>query len=114
MVEILKQNPKAAKKIREYYENLFIQRLKGFTDEDKQKLNLENIFSEDKLADLLEANPYFLVYLLDENGIYVIIDGGEPIWFWKIDVETSINFKSRKEAEREGIITGIKLLEEKL
>lgn len=113
--ELLKKHPKVTKLIKKWMSDLMYQSFKDskIPTELKEFMKTEEI-EEENIIPIIDANPRNLWEIFDENNIYIIIDGGAPIWFWKIDGLTGENFGTRKEAERDAVEKAFEILEAKL
>lgn len=121
MIEILDKYPKAAEEIRNYYKKIFLDNFKGHLEEvDLQDHFTKMVLSNGELANLLEANPIYIIYMFDEQEILIDIDthvyiNGIFFSYQIVGVDSEdTEFASRKEAEKAAIISAIKLLENKL
>jgi len=128
MKELLEKHPKSAKIVREYYLKKLLDSLedKGLPDEFKEHVKQQGL-PEEQIIKLLETNPGALTDVFDENGIYIItfIDRRDTTPE-EVNFRTSISgkqgtlntckslFKTRKEAEKEGVTEAFSLLEQKL
>ncbi len=99
---------------------------KGLPEEFKEHVKQQGV-PEEQIIKLLEANPGALTDVFDENNIFIHIlvtqskdeldkaSFAEGIFIPSIGTKTGgIYYKTRKEAEKEGVIEAFKLLEEKL
>jgi hypothetical protein len=123
MIEILKKYPKATEVIRKHYSNLLLQNFKGEKTKEIEEYFASQSLSDEQMAKLIEINPYHLVYVFDENDIFISIivhveeNGIKDDVFFRYafdNIVQSKDFNSRKEAEKEAIVEAFRILEDKL
>lgn len=118
MIELLKENPKTAKLLHDYYINLMI---KSSTDLPAhfaeyirdQGLEMSNI------ASMMETAPRNLFDVFDHEGIFINISTTNNGKSFQCDVSRDLKGESqaannRKEADLKGVILAITMLEKKL
>ena len=119
MIEILKENPKAAKVIHDYYLNLMIESSKDLPSYfrefvEEQGLEMSNI------ASMVEAAPRNLFDVFDEHGIIIEIGFMPELttngqFTYRINEELGgITSESRKEVDRYAVEAAIEILEKQL
>lgn len=117
-LELLQENPNAAKIIKEYYINLMIDSLDDSSlPENFKEFVKEQGIDEDKVAQMMEANARNVYDVLDENGfvISIIYDAAFKKFSWFInDDQHKIVCDSRKQAENEAVAAAIVRLEERI
>lgn len=119
MIELLKENPKTAKLLHDYYINLMIEsstdlpaHFREFIED--QGLEMSNI------ASMIETAPRNLFDVFDEHNIMIIIDFMPDLGLYGqftaiVNEEMSgTSHSKRKEADRDGVEMAIQMLEDKL
>ena len=116
MIELLKENPKAAKVMHDYYVNLMIEssrdlpaHFREFVEE--QGLEMSNI------ADMMETAPRNLFDVFDKYEIIISITynrTANKFCYFVNDQQNKLQFDTRKEADQDAVTTAIIILEEKL
>ena len=117
-LELLQENPYAAKVIKEYYVDLMLNSL----DESSLPENFKDFLREqgiddDKLAQMMEANARNVYDVLDENGFVISItyDATFEKFSWYINGDQhKIICSTRKEAENQAVAAAVYRLERKL
>jgi hypothetical protein len=120
-IELLEQNPKAAKLICSYYLEIMIESLKdeGLPEDFKESIREEGI-DNSNVGAILDGNPRNLFDFFDSHNMYISINSfsdGSFSYSISSDIGTSgINevYKTRKEADRNAIEIAIKQLEQRL
>ncbi len=128
MIELLKQYPKAAKKVREYYLEKFIETLKdpGLDEEFRAHVREQGI-DDEKVAKVLQSMPRGIFDMFDQELIYIEIipkitigEFDEKLSDNNIMFFAGVNGKAvnvsmnRKDSERKAIEKAFELLEQKL
>lgn len=118
MIEVLKEHPKTATLLHDYYINLMIESSKDLPSHfrefvEEQGLEMSNI------AAMMEAAPRNLFDVFDEQGIFINISTTNNGKSFQCDVSQDLKGESqgantRKEADLKGVILAIKMLENKL
>lgn len=116
MIELLKENPKAAKVMHDFYVNLMIESSKDlplhfreFVQE--QGLEMSNI------ASMIETAPRNLFDVFDEQGIIVSVTydrKSNKFCYFVNEYKNKEQFDTRKEADKDAVKTAIATLEDKL
>jgi hypothetical protein len=117
-LELLQENPYAAKVIKEYYVDLMLNSL----DESSLPENFKDFLREqgiddDKVAQMMEANARNVYDVLDENGFVISItyDATFEKFSWYINGDQhKIICSTRKEAENQAVAAAVYRLERKL
>jgi hypothetical protein len=117
-LELLQENPYAAKVIKEYYVDLMLNSL----DESSLPENFKDFLREqgiddDKVAQMMEANARNVYDVLDENGFIISItyDATFEKFSWYINGDQhKIICSTRKEAENQAVAAAVYRLERKL
>ena len=117
-LELLQENPHAAKVIKEYYVELMLNSL----DESSLPENFKDFLKEqgiddDKVAQMMEANARNVYDVLDENGFVISItyDSTFEKFSWYINGDQhKIVCSTRKEAENQAVAAALYRLERKL
>lgn len=116
-LELLQENPNAAKIIKEYYVNLMLDSLDDSSlPENFKEFVKEQGIDDEKVAQMMEANARNLYDVLDENGF--VISMNWDMAFNKFSYHINDGhydkyYDSRKEADNEAVSTAIFLLERK-
>lgn len=116
MIEILKENPEAAKIIHDYYVNLMIESSRDLPSHfrefvQEQGLEMSNI------AAMMETAPRNLFDVFDEQGIIISVTydrSSNKFCYFVNQYENKAQFDSRKEADKDAVKAAIKVLQEKL
>ena len=117
-LELLQENPNAAKIIKEYYVNLMINSLdESSLPENFKEFVREQGIDDEKVAQMMEANARNVYDVLDENGF--VISMNWDMVFNKFSYHINDGhydkyYDSRKEAENAAVASCIFLLERKL
>lgn len=117
-LELLQENPHAAKVIKEYYVELMLNSL----DESSLPENFKDFLREqgiddEKVAQMMEANARNVYDVLDENGFVISItyDATFEKFSWYINGDQhKIICSTRKDAENQAVTAAIYRLERKL
>ena len=120
-LELLEQNPESAKLICSYYLEIMIESLKheGLPEDFKESIREQGVDNE-KIGAILDGNPRNLFDFFDSQSLFINImtEKGETFSYKiiinEIDVSSTLMAKTRKEAEKEAIITAIGMLETRL
>lgn len=126
-IELLEQNPESAKLICSYYLEMMIESLKheGLPEDFKESIREEGIDNRNVGA-ILDGNPRNLFDFFDEQLLFINImtEKGKTFSYTIIlqspgvidyvSVGSTLMAKTRKEAEKEAIITAIGMLETRL
>jgi len=116
MLELLKENPKTAIVIKQWFLEKMLESLKDESlPEDFKDYVRQQGIDDDKIANMIEASPRSLFDVFDDHKLYINIDITAGQWGWEVgsSIENAA-CSSRKEAETAAIIEAFKLLEEKL
>jgi hypothetical protein len=117
-LELLQENPHAAKVIKEYYVELMLNSL----DESSLPENFKDFLREqgiddEKVAQMMEANARNVYDVLDDNGFVISItyDATFEKFSWYINGDQhKIICSTRKEAENQAVAAALYRLERKL
>lgn len=119
-IELLEQHPKSGKLICSYYLEIMIESLKdeGLPEDFKESIREEGIDNRNVGA-ILDGNPRNLFDFFDDQAFFINImtEKGKTFSYNIIDhvsVGSTLMAKTRKEAEKEAIITAIGMLETRL
>lgn len=118
MIEILKQHPKAAQVMKDYYIDLMIESSQDLPDHFREFLE-ERGLEMSNIADMMAAAPRNLFDVFDEHGIFINISTTNNGKSYQCDVSRDLQGESqgansRKEADLKGVILAIGMLENKL
>ena len=117
-LELLQENPDAAKIIKEYYVNLMLNTLdESSLPENFKDFLIEQGLDDDKVAQMMEANARNVYDVLDENGF--VISMNWDMAFNKFsyhinDGQYNKHYDTRKEAENAAVAVAIHRLQNKL
>ncbi len=118
MIEILKEHPKTAQLMQNYYVDLMLESSKDLPSHFRDYVKEQGV-EMSNIAAMMEAAPRNLFDVFDEQGIFINIstrNGGKS---FQCDVSQDLKGESqgantRKEADLKGVILAIKMLENKL
>jgi len=117
-LELLQENPDAAKIIKEYYVDLMLNSLdESSLPENFKEFLREQGIDDEKVAQMMEANARNVYDVLDENGF--VISMNWDMAFNKFsyhinDDQYKLLYDSRKEAENAAVNVAIHRLQNKL
>lgn len=121
MLELLKEHPKTAIVIKQWFLEKMLESLKDESlPEDFKNYVREQGIDDEKIANMVENSPRSLFDVFDDHKLYIEILREITGFWWKIkDEKTFLRlgndpYNNRKEAEMEAIVESFKLLEEKL
>ena len=120
-IELLEQNPESAKLICSYYLEVMLQSLndESLPEDFKDHVRAQAMDNRN-IAAILDGNPRNLFDFFDSQSLFINImtEKGETFSYKiiinEIDVSSTLMAKTRKEAEKEAIITAIGMLETRL
>jgi predicted nuclease of predicted toxin-antitoxin system len=117
-LEMLQDNPHAAKIIKEYYVELMLNSLdEGSLPENFKDFLKEQGIDDEKVAQMMEANARNVYDVLDDNGFVISItydiDFKKFSWYINGD-QHRIVCSTRKEAENQAVAAALYRLERKL
>lgn len=120
MLELLNQNEKVAKTMRDHFSNIMY----GSADTSEFSIEFKQFLEDFKVdnarvADIIETNPRTLFDFFDHNNVIistpVVWKEGSHSFLCEIDgVHSATSFKTRREAEMYAIENAIALLEGRL
>ena len=120
-IELLQKNPESSKLICSYYLEIMLESLNDDNLPEDFKAHVrEQGIDEDKIAAILDGNPRNLFDFFDSQSLFINImtEKGETFSYKiiinEIGVSSTLMAKTRKEAEKEAIITAIGMLETRL
>jgi hypothetical protein len=118
MIEILKQHPKAAEVMKDYYIDLMIESAQDLPAHFKEFLQDKGL-EMSNIADMMEAAPRNLFDVFDKHGIFINISTTNNGKSYQCDVSRDLQGESqgantRKEADLKGVTLAIAMLENKL
>jgi crotonobetainyl-CoA:carnitine CoA-transferase CaiB-like acyl-CoA transferase len=116
MIEILKQHPKAAQVMKDYYINLMIESAQDLPDHFKEFLQDKGL-EMSNIAEMMETAPRNLFDVFDEYGIIILITYDRHVnkfCYFVNTYEDKTDFDTRKEADKDAVKTALTLLEAKL
>jgi adenosylcobinamide amidohydrolase len=117
-LELLQENPHAAKVIKEYYNKVMLSRVdeSGLPEHYIEFLKDQGL-DDENVAQMMEANARNVYDVLDDNGfvISILYDAEFKKFSWYVnDDQHKIVCNTRKEAENEAVAACIFRLERKL
>jgi hypothetical protein len=119
-IELLEQNPESAKLICSYYLEVMLESLndESLPEEFKDHVRSQAM-DNNNIAAILDGNPRNLFDFFDDQSLFINImtEKGKTFSYNIIDyvsVGSTLMAKTRKEAEKEAIITAIGMLETRL
>jgi hypothetical protein len=118
MIELLKNNPKAAEVMKDYYINLMIESAQDLPAHFKEFLQDKGL-EMSNIADMIKTAPRNLFDVFDEQGIFINISTTNNGKSYQCDVSQDLKGESqgantRKEADLKGVTLAIEMLEKKL
>jgi len=118
MIEILKENPKTAKLLHDYYINLMIESSTDLPAHFAEYIRDQGL-EMSNIASMMETAPRNLFDVFDEQGIFINISTTNNGKSYQCDVSQDLKGESqgantRKEADLKGVISAIGMLEKKL
>ena len=117
-LELLQENPDAAKIIKEYYVNLMLNTLdESLLPENFKDFLREQGIDDEKVAQMMEANARNVYDVLDENGFVISMNWDMPFnkfYFYINDGKYYKHYDTRKEAENAAVTSAIRQLQDKI
>lgn len=116
MIEILKQHPKAAEVMKDYYIDLMIESAQDLPAHFKEFLQ-EKGLEMSNIADMMETAPRNLFDVFDKYDIIISITydrNTNKFCYLVNEYEEKDQFDTRKEADKDAVGTALTLLEAKL
>lgn len=116
MIEILKQNPKTARLMHDYYLNLMIDSSRDLPDHFKEFVKEQGV-EMSNIAAMMETAPRNLFDIFDEQEIIISVTydrSSNKFCYFVNESKHEEQFDTRKEADKDAVKTAIGVLEEKL
>jgi hypothetical protein len=116
-LELLQNNPDAAKVIKDYYVELMLNSLDDSSlPENFKDFLREQGIDDEKVAQMMEANARNVYDVLDENGfiISILYDSNTNMFVWCINDGGHTVCRTRKQAENDAVAEAIVKLQEEL
>lgn len=117
-LELLQENPNAAKVIRKYYFNLMTSKLdEAELPQHFKEFMREQGLDDEKVAQMMEANARNVYDVLDENGFVISMNWDmafDKFSYHINDDQYKLLYDSRKEAENAAVAVAVCRLERKL
>lgn len=116
MIEILKENPKAAKVMHDYYVELMIESSRDLPSHFREYVKDQGL-EMSNIASMMETAPRNLYDVFDKHGIIVSITydrASNKFCYFVNQYENKEQFDTRKEADKDAVKIAIGVLEEKL
>jgi hypothetical protein len=118
MIELLKENPKTAKLLHDYYINLMIESSTDLPAHFAEYIRDQGL-EMSNIASMMETAPRNLFDVFDEQGIFINISTTNNGKSYQCDVSQDLKGESqgadtRKEADLKGVTLAIEMLEKKL
>jgi hypothetical protein len=117
MLELLKEHPKTAIVIKQWFLEKMLESLKDESlPEDFKNYVREQGIDDEKIATMVENSPRSLFDVFDDHKVFIQINVYSTSFSYLINEGDVISgpWHNRKEAEMAAIIESFKLLEEKL
>jgi len=116
MIEILKQHPKAAQVMKDYYIDLMIESAQDLPAHFKEFLQDKGL-EMSNIADMMEAAPRNLFDVFDKHEIIISVTydrAPNKFCYFVNEYQDKTHFDTRKEADQDAVQTALTLLEAKL
>jgi hypothetical protein len=116
MIEILKQHPKAAEVMKDYYIDLMIESAQDLPAHFKEFLQDKGL-EMSNIADMMEAAPRNLFDVFDKYEIIISITydrHDNKFCYFVNEYQDKTHFDTRKQADKDAVATSLTLLEAKL
>jgi adenosylcobinamide amidohydrolase len=116
MIEILKQHPKAAEVMKDYYINLMIESAQDLPAHFKEFLKDKGL-EMSNIAEMMETAPRNLFDVFDKYEIIISITYDRHVnkfCYFVNEYQDKTHFDTRKEADKDAVATALTLLESKL
>jgi crotonobetainyl-CoA:carnitine CoA-transferase CaiB-like acyl-CoA transferase len=116
MIEILKEHPKAAEVMKEYYIDLMIESAQDLPAHFREFLQDKGL-EMSNIADMMEAAPRNLFDVFDKYEIIISITydrHANKFCYFVNEYQDKTHFDTRKEADKDAVATALTLLEAKL
>jgi len=116
MIEILKQHPKAAEVMKDYYIDLMIESAQDLPAHFKEFLQ-EKGLEMSNIAEMMETAPRNLFDVFDKYDIIISITYDRAVnkfCYFVNEYENEKHFDTRKQADKDAVETALALLEAKL
>ena len=117
MLELLKEHPKTAIVIKQWFLEKMLESLKDESlPEDFKEYVRQQGIDDEKIANMVEASPRSLFDVFDDHKVFIQINVYSSSFSYFINEGDVISggWTERKEAELSAIIQAFKILEEKL
>lgn len=116
MIEILKQNPKTARLMHDYYLNLMIDSSRDLPDHFKEFVKEQGV-EMSNIAAMMETAPRNLFDIFDEQEIIISVTydrSSNKFCYFVNESKHEEQFDTRKEADKNAVKSAILVLEKKL
>jgi crotonobetainyl-CoA:carnitine CoA-transferase CaiB-like acyl-CoA transferase len=116
MIELLKNNPKAAEVMKDYYINLMIESAQDLPAHFKEFLQDKGL-EMSNIADMMKTAPRNLFDVFDKYEIIISVTynrAANKFCYFVNEYQDKTHFDTRKEADQDAVATAISLLEAKL
>lgn len=116
MIEVLKENPKAAAVMKDYYIDLMIKSAQDLPAHFREYLEDQGL-DISNIAAMMETAPRNLFDVFDKYEIIISITynrTANKFCYFVNDQQNKLQFDTRKEADQDAVATAIIVLEEKL
>lgn len=116
MIELLKENPKTAKLMHDYYVDLMLESSKDLPSHFREYVQ-EQGMEMSNIASMMETAPRNLYDVFDKYDIIVSITydrGSNKFCYFVNEYQNKEQFDTRKEADKDAVKTAIATLEDKL
>lgn len=116
MIDVLKENPKAAEVMKDYYIDLMIESAQDLPAHFKEFLQDKGL-EMSNIAEMMETAPRNLFDVFDKYNIIISITynrASNKFCYFVNEYQENEQFDTRKEADKDAVGTAILLLEAKL
>lgn len=116
-IELVENYPSAAAVVREWFVNKMLESVKeSNVPEDFKQMMRDQGVSDERLVAMMDASPRLLLDVLDQNNIIIGINYDNGVFRYSFNGDTveSIDYTSRRDAERDAIEDAFIMLDAKL
>ena len=119
IIKLLQDNPHATEVVREWFLNNLRKGIDKDMGEEFAKFIMNQKIGTDKLATMIHNGPSGLIYVFDDNDIFINVVYQDEVGFvWDMGHpyggNPSIPYNTRMKAEHKAIFKAMEILEEKL
>lgn len=116
-LELIQNYPNATNVVREWFVNKMMESIKeSDVPEDFKQMMRDQGIDDGRLVAMMDASPRLLLDVLDQNNIIIGISYDNGVFRYSFNGKTveSIDFTSRRDAEREAIEDAFIMLDAKI